>query len=44
MNKFFMVMRDGNRWVIYDTIARVKYWGFKNYKEAVVRCMELNAN
>lgn len=42
MNKAFIVLRDGNKWIIFDTIARVKYWGFKNYQHAVTRCMELN--
>lgn len=37
-----MVMRDGNQWIILDTVSRVKYCGFKNYQQAVTRCMELN--
>ncbi len=42
MKKSYMVMKQGNMWVILDMATRAKHSEFSDYNTAVERCMKLN--
>ena len=42
MNNSYMVLKQGDMWVIFNMATRVKHSQFKNYDYAVNTCMRLN--